>query len=456
MTVIRHTWILLGVLLVLGVVDLVAHQGGALVQEELPVLPKLDPSAIQRIEVQEGDTTLVFEREGETWAITAPIEVAMAADRAAVRQMITVFHQAVPITVRLAETDHDAFGLGSAAARVRYLDADGREVSGFYVGKNASEGSTFLRLPDDAAVYRARLGGRQRWVRPLAAWRDHMVLGLVASDIEQVRLETTGGAPLVFRRQLEGTDDRGRPQLSPWTARSEQETGAESFRPDQASLDDLANSLATLRAGEILSPTHPAGLERPVAVAEVTLFDGSTRRLTFGATKGGAYASVEGRDAVYRVAKAIPQAAVRPLAAWIDRQLVDVPRTQMHQLILDDAIGRFVLEQDPSDSSWRMVEPSNIDVDLRQAMFTARTLSKLSADGMATLSLDEAGFPGAFAMEIVLRGEPARSVRLEFGGAVPGQAKGKEAIFVRSSTEPGRVAILSARTVSALRRAWAR
>ncbi|MEZ4241264.1 MAG: hypothetical protein R3F59_34925 [Myxococcota bacterium] len=56
------------------------------------------------------------------------------------------------------------------------------------VGHDAGGGATFVRWPDALIVYRARIGGRDRFARPAAGWADRDVVGLAPDDVLTLRI----------------------------------------------------------------------------------------------------------------------------------------------------------------------------------------------------------------------------------------------------------------------------
>ncbi len=427
MSAARRTWRLLALVAVLGAVDVAAHVVGPGVSEPLPELARVDPLEVARLQLSYGDTRIVMERgAGESWDVVAPYE--HPADRASIVAILQSLRAGVKMDVRVEEGgDLEPYGLKNPAAiLVEALAEDGRVLSAYYVGKDAAGGSTFVRFPEDDAVYRARVGGRHRYDKPVGAWRDHMVVGADPSGVYGVGLQGPTGA-LRFEREQAGVDRDGKTAWGPWTLK-----GEPGFAVDQVVLDDLAGGLSMLRAGEILSGSHPAGLDTPVATVELDLSTGELYTLVFGRTSTGAYVQRDGQDAIYRIAGIAVDRVSQPKEAFGDRTLSSYEEADL----------------------LRVTQPRNVSADLREAMYVARHLADLRADGMVPASPQEAGFPSGTRF-VVTMVDGARHV-VEVGKLVPGLPAGREALFVRSAARPDRIGVLSAAEISRLRKAFAR
>lgn len=444
----RRTLYLVGALVLLLGIDLVVHIRAAIPEGDvLPTIERVDPGTVTEIHLSQGDTDLKIERTGpEEWRITEPFDY--PADRGLVVTLLQAVRRSVHMDVRVDEGHAEQYGLTSPeAVRVTLKDAGEGVLVDYYVGHNAAGGSSFVRFPDSDVVYRARVGGRQRYDRKPGEWRNHMLLGFSGDVVEGLSIETVD-TRLEFARPS-GLDERGRPEMGDWALPE-----LPDFKPDQAALDELVTTLVTLRAGEILSPEHPAGLEHPEATVVLTVLTGDTFVVQFGRTEDGTFAQLEGQPEILRVSDSVVVKLQRPLHTWRDRSLMSFARPQVHRITLVEPDLTSVLEQDPATSSWRVTQPANVAADLRQAMFNARTMGKLRAEAIADITPEQAGFPSQYRMEVTLLDGSLQVV--EIGAEVPGRTSGTEAVYVRTPDQPQRIGILPAKTVSQLRRAWAR
>src|SRR5690606_19215336 len=171
---VRRTATLAGLAALLLAVDLGSRRLDLEAVDELPEVAAVAPEAAARIRLTEGDDRIVLEREGETWRMTAP--GTHRADPEAVDALLQSLRRVVRLDVQVGRGDLETYGLTSPTAlRVEVEDAEGTRLADFYVGHDVAGGTTYLRFPDDDAVFRARLGSRARFDRSAAAWRDHRI-----------------------------------------------------------------------------------------------------------------------------------------------------------------------------------------------------------------------------------------------------------------------------------------
>jgi hypothetical protein len=446
--IVRNTWRLLAGLIGLLAVDLWVHHQATADQAPLPAIPKVDPLTVHRISLTEGDTLVVLERQtADDWQITAPF--AYPADHASVQGILGALREGVPMDVQVDREDFETYGLQSPDAILVEVAGEAGALATFYVGANAAGGSTFVRFPDADAIYRARIGGRHRFDRLPGEWRDHMVLRFDPSILDGITLERDDGTTLQLARSAAGLDAQGGAHLGPWRF-----DGDPDFPVDQQTVEAVATGLSQLRAGEILSADHPAGLDAPTLTATLRFATDEHQVLVFGRTPDGVYIRREGAPEVFHIAPSVLDRLMLPRPAWRERQFVLADRAQMHRLSLVEPGLTTVLEQDPATSSWTVITPANVDADLRESMFAARALADLRADELAAVTPTVAGFPSQTLLIVTLL--DGRTLTVEIGAPVPGRPPGREAVYVRTPGEPDRIGMLSAVTLSRIRKAFAR
>lgn len=433
----RVTVVLAVILAALVAVDVGVNLSGPAEVEALPVLPGVRLGEVQTVRISREGETMVFERVGDSseFNLTQPVEG--PADSAAIRDLLVRLRSDIPMQVRVDQGNLAEYGLesGKAIRLEMFEDPDAAAVLDVYVGADTVGGASFVRFPDDDVVYRAPVGGRHRLDRPARDWRDPTVFGFSADAASGLWLRF-GEEDLRFARR----DDR-------WVLEGEPDFGI-----DQKAIEDTLSRLGSLRAGRVLPGDFP--LEGPPLLRVRVLRDGlEPVELRFFQEGKLAYVTRDGRDQVFQITSSLAGRIAMPRLGWRDRQLIDLDRADIQTMTLNDRQqGRFVLEQDAADSRWRMIEPSNVDANLRDSMQAAIALSQLRAEGIADVPLVDAGFPSENWIELRTRG--GRTVRLELGKqTVQGDQR---LLFVRTDDAPERVAAISLRTFLNLRNAWGR
>ena len=356
---------------------------------DLPMLPAMPVEQVKRIEITKGQLQkVVIEGEFDNFRVVHPY--AGPADSLGIRPMLRALEDGVPMDLRIDEGSLEDYGVDDQNGILVELFAEGDDVPevSFVVGQNVVGGSSFVRLKDSEVVYRAKVGGRHRYDREVADWRDRMVLSWEVETITDVELERLDGEDLHFQRVPEGVKSDGSTRFSDWEL--VQDRG---FDVDQQSVTAIARNLAVLRSGEVLSADYDAGWDPPASEVTLRTLDGASVTLSFGrsALEGAAFVRLDPEGSVYRVAGSSLGPTLQPMLAWRNRSLFEISRTDIVSVTLEDMQGRRVLSQ-IEDGMWEVTEPRNVDADVKQVLFTVNTLRALRTDAIIDgVSLDEAG-----------------------------------------------------------------
>lgn len=366
---------LLALAALLGVVDL-ASPGADSAAAELPVLAAVPREAVRRVEISRGlggKMVLVGSLE-QGWRVTQPFEG--EADPMLVRALLNLFREPVPMDVRLDRGNLEQYALDDEQAMVVELFTEGEvPVVSVAIGADMPGGTSFVRLSGSEEVYRARVGGRARYDKDFSEWRNRMVLdweGDTITDLELAR----GAERLHFQREVAGFE-AGRPQPGPWV-RVDDPT----FTPDPEALDELVKGFATQRAGRLLPADFDGGFAAPLAELTLTRADGErvTMRLGGRSTPEAVYLALEGRPERYQVSGARLAAATQATDLLRDRRIFTLNRADFDTFTLRDSGVSVVLRQQ-SDAMWEVVEPPNVDADVKLILFAANTFASLRAEG---------------------------------------------------------------------------
>lgn len=331
----RTTGWLVAAVVVAAAADLYAHRP-APPPDALPALASVDPTAVRGVRVQEGDAIVEFTRSGELWRVAAPFQA--RADQDGVQAIVDRLTSGVPMDVRvdaLTEDNDDTYGLDNAnLLRVDLLGESG-PLSTVYVGDDGPGGASFVRLVDDDDVYRARLGGRHRYDRSPADWRDRRLVHVDPASVTRVDLPGV---------RLDRTGDGWR---------------TESGRADPDLAEDLVRGLSALRVGEVLA--QPPSSE-PVAIVDLVT-DAGTASLRFWRDPIGVIAGADEGDSG-RVDGAVLEVVNRPLDAWRDRRLFPYRPDVVDAIVVytgSRITSAFVRER----GAYARTAPENVAVDGR-------------------------------------------------------------------------------------------
>ncbi|MDP6933759.1 MAG: DUF4340 domain-containing protein [Myxococcota bacterium] len=443
--------------LLLGLANLLDLGGSKGEKELLPVLSALNRDTVQRLEISTAVNKVVLTRVDDTWHMVAPLE--HEADQMHVRSILTTFRKDIPMDVRLDHGNLDTYGLdASSGLLVEAWDSqDELPVLSFTLGGEAEGGSNFIRVSGDESVYRARVGGRKRYEREPTDWRNKVLLDLEKDQITGLKVSQPGGGVLdLYRTTSTELSEEGEPLPGPWAL--EPDLG---WMVDQNAVEAMVRSLGRMRAGAILAGEFDAGFDSPTATIEVVVDDGSSRTIQVGSREDDSGTFVRIADAegvlteeVFKVSRSTIASCLEPAETFRDRTIFRFGRKDVDTFTMDEADYRVVLRHDLASRLWQVVEPLNVDLDIKQVFFAINTMAELRAAELAphllpeTVGLDEADL--VFTVRLL----DGASKVLEVGGSTRTQ-DGKEARYAREAGSDA-VFLLPTATIEKFMKAFGR
>ncbi|MDP2317172.1 MAG: DUF4340 domain-containing protein [Pseudomonadota bacterium] len=448
----RRSLVMLAAVAVLAVLNLWGR-GGIEVVDTLPVLPAVLSDDVVVVQISTPIEKLRLEREStergtpgfDRWRIRTPLD--FPADSAQLLAVLRTFAEGLPMDAFVDGGNHEDYGVDDQNGLLVELYAAGQDVPtvSVVVGKTAAGPSTFVRIPGAEDVYRADVGGRARYARPAAEWRDRVALEVDIASVVGLTL-ARGAETLRFTRgPSPGTDAEGKPKAGVWAL-----PGAP-FAVDAETIDIAIRTLARIRAAEIHNPDYDAGFDAPAAQATLTLADGTAQVVTLGSrvAEGAAYVRVTGRDEVFRTAPVVARVMTEPAEGFRDRRVLSFEREDVAALAYIDRGLTVVLEQSGDGAAWTITQPPNMDADQKQALLAANTLGSLRAAAIpADTRFDATG------SRFEVRFRDGRSVALQLGQAER-DAEDRPLVRVRASDREG-VYLLRESTLTELRKAFGR
>ena len=454
-----QTWALLVaalVLLAMNLLDL-APGGDA---DALPRLAAVSPEQVSRIELSNSVDKIVLvpdeaapqdagtaegvsassTAEGRRWRLLAPVEG--RADQQMVQALLSAFQEDAAVDVRVDQGNLDSYGLEPGQGVVVELWAGAQAPAlSFTVGLDSPGGSSFVRLSGDDAIYRARVGGRERYPVEVSRWRNRVPLGVAPEQVTRLTLERPETAPVVLVREgaasLQGPGAWELDPPAPWAV-------------DQAGVEALLGRLGALRAEEVLAGDFDGGFEPPLVRATLGLADGSERRLRLGsrAHPQAAFLQVEGDDVVYRVPRREVMALLVDRDGTRDRTMLALAPADVDALLLEEGGRRWMLRQVGGEGRWTVVDPPGAELDIERVLAAARILVSLRGDAVADgVQAEAAGLeaPGAVITIATIDGG---THALELGAATTGR-DGQPARYARVRGR-GPIMVLAESTVQRL------
>lgn len=389
-----------------------------------PVIQAVTRDSVTRIELSGAEDKLVLRPVGGRWRVVAPYEA--DADQEAVRALLAAFRKEIAVDVQVDRGNEDQYGLEPGKGHVVEIwTSEEDPVISLTVGDDAAGGSSYVRLSGDDAVYRARLGGRARFAKAPADWRNRFVLDLDPARLTGLRLRL-GQAELALSRSAGtlATEGGAATAPGPWALEP-----APPWPVDQAFLDALAARLGQLRAAAILPADTPLGPEAAEVVLE--LDDGTTHTLRLFRAEGGPLlATADESQDRFRVPDSLLDVLPRAAEDLRDRTVLRLLREDLDTLLFEDGAGRVLLRQDAASRLWQLIQPAGLELDVKQVQVAVNILSLLRAESVAEgLAPAEAGLERPSARVTATLVDGSAEV-LEIGAATT-DAAGRPAWFAR-------------------------
>lgn len=354
--------------------------------------------SIERIDLARGGRTLSVHREDEEWKLEIDGEE-RAADGASVTEWIGQLRD-------LRALGFDAFaegahGIGSPQATLTVHGSEDESETRFALGETAEDGA-WARRGDESALVRfdASLASLLE-IDPLR-FRDRALVRAEAGDAREIT---------VRRGETEERAVRG--DAGAWRMSAPIEADA-----DRVVVRELARNIAELRAERFVSAhaSDDHGLASPRAVATVRFApeEGEARTVTLriGAeTESGAYAQLEGDDAVFEISRAAVDGIATSLLS-LDLLTVEEDTIARVQI---DRDGETVADLRREGTAWTLASGDAPDADRTRALFDR--IGTLRASGVVSYGTPDPGLgldPPAVRYTIV-RTEGADPVHLDLG-----------------------------------------
>lgn len=432
-------WLMLvaALLLAINLVDRPGPGSGS----DLPVISAVARDAVTRIELSGAEDKLILRQSDGRWTVTAPYRA--DADPVAVRALLTSFRKEIRTDALVDSDNEDKYGLQPGSGVVAEIWTTGEDpVVSMTVGNDTLGGSTFVRLSGSSSVYRARIGGRARFALPHSSWRNKAVVDIDPATLIGITVRA-GGQTVALQRAVEGAE------ASAWSL-----DPPPPWALDQAAITQLAAILARLRATAVVGQDVLTGASLAAEI-DLVLTDGSRLLLQVRrGVDGGLLVLLNGTSDVFRVPDALLGVLPQRPEALRDRTVLRFNRGEVDTVMLDEAAGDIILRQDPSTRLYAVVQPPNMDVDVKAVIAAVGALSNLRGDAEAPdISPTAAGLDRP-TTRFVLTFVDGSSAAVEVGGAAT-DTSGRPARYVRragSST----VYLLADDTVRQLRAAFGR
>jgi ribosomal protein L31 len=238
------------------------------------------------------------------------------------------------------------------------MDEDEPKMS-FLIGNDAGQGTSFVRISGDKSVYRANVGGRRRFAHSASDWLNQRVFQLQMSELASVEVDSESHPMYTLQN---GED---------WTV-----VGA-TDPVDVSRLVKALQDVLLVRIGSIV--TEGQSIDSPWLQLLLKTKDARQIPVLVG--------KPEGRQTLVEVNGQRYQVPVLPFehfttgeSYFMDKRVFPIrSREELDLIRYTTAVTDIVIQQDLSNGFWKVLQPSNVDLEMRDAFFMVNTLSTLSS-----------------------------------------------------------------------------
>lgn len=350
----KSTWIILGLVAVLGVVYVATKPSKISVGVKRLELPAFDQSKVDRIEIKGKDPATLVKEQGEWFLeIGAPENIRrVKADQAIVARMLeTALELKHSHYVTSLEEKLSDLGLAHENVTTINILSGDKPLWSLLLGKNDEEGGRYAKLADKPEVYVVHGAFWQLTKSKADEWRDRTLWRVPEAEVMSFEVTRDKKPYLLLKRAEDGKD---------WSLDKSISSLPESFRAEKAALANLVRLSLNLNASGFVDEKKDLG--DPFATLSATKKDGTKQELLVFSTPGPNYwVKNTSGEQVFELPKSNFDRIIKPISELRDLSLMNIDKNQITKLSLATKKGRVVLEK--SENQWQIKEPKQLPKD---------------------------------------------------------------------------------------------
>jgi hypothetical protein len=342
-------------------------------------IAKVDPAALDTLEITRVGAKVTLKREGDKYKVTAPL--AAAADEANAK---AAFEAAQKLDLSGLVTEqpakHAEFQVDETNAVHVIAKSEkqgGKVLADILIGKSQGSG-TMVRPAGKNEVWQASGAIRYTFDKSLADWRDRSVTTFTAGDAEKIDIKAKDGSKIALtKKPKEGgaTEDK-------WEVA---DSSVKIDKLDTTVAGVLVSTLSSFKTNDFADGVKLAdvGLEPPALTVTVSLKGGKTSTVLVGNKKGDDdyYAKVPESPQVFLVKKFnIERINKRPIE-FRDKTLCDIATADVGEIAVSNGDKSFTLAKSGAD--WKASKPAKLEIEQSKVTPMAGGLKEWKATSFA-------------------------------------------------------------------------
>lgn len=341
-------------------------------ETSLPTIEAITRTDISKVALTSMGNTITLENQAGEWVEIAPLSG--LADIARINAMILNFRNPISMDVLIEANPEQAgkeYGLDASNAITVEMwrsDADEPSIS-FLIGKDAGQGSSFVRLSGGKAVYRANVGSRRRFAYPASDWLNQRVFRTRMSDLSSIEVQSLEHDAYTLQNGEQ------------WTLENSD------YPVDLSRLVNALQDLLLVRIGNVVEKGVESQIENPWLQLSLNEKDGSTKTVLVDVPVDR-QTRVQIDGMTYEVPVLPFEHFVGGAGYFADRRVFSIrSRDELDLIRFTTDITDIIIQQDLSNGFWKVLQPSNVDLEMRDAFFMVNTLATLSSLAEVSSSL---------------------------------------------------------------------
>jgi len=231
----------------------------------LPKLAALNKSEVSKIEISQGDHSIILKKKDNRWYLEP---AGYLADDTKINAMLNVFED-LTLTALVSESkDYNRYDL-QPEKRINVKVWQGEELKrSFDIGKAASSfRHTFVRLNDDSRVFHARDNFRDKFDFTTDSLRDKTVLSFRTADIREIEISGDQADMKLVRSQIPAevaVSPVEKTDAAPAAAVKLEWQTSDGMKGNDANLNRLLSTLGDLKCAEYINDRAKDAFSAPI------------------------------------------------------------------------------------------------------------------------------------------------------------------------------------------------
>jgi hypothetical protein len=232
---------------------------------QLPEIEELKQSEISKIEISQGDNSVILKKKDNQWYLEP---AGYLADQTKVNAMLNVF-EALTLTALVSESkDYNRYDLG-AKKRINVKAWQQTTLKrNFDIGKAAASfRHTFVKLNGNSRVFHARDNFRSKFDFTIDDLRDKTVLSFKATDIQQAQVIKDAHSVKLFRNEVPVTPvatQQQKADTAPAAAVKFEWQNEEGQKGNDRNLNQLLTTLGDLKCADYINDRQKDSFSAPI------------------------------------------------------------------------------------------------------------------------------------------------------------------------------------------------